>query len=373
MVGSSIAAVGLRIRKSSTLPQPVLFPASKKSEYCYSLKGSRRPRPFRSVVRRLSRTNTNPAKMITFFTTAKPFVGHSDVIQRNALKSWTLVHPDAEVILFGDDEGSGAAAKELGIRHEPHTEKNGAGSNRMDYMFAQAQAIARHEVLCYSNCDIIFMQDFCLAVQAVLAARKEFLMVGRRWDTEIMQSCEFGEPDWQSSIRELALRNNRQRTPDWIDYFIFSRGLFADLPPLVVGRVFWDNWTVWKALEMKKPVVDVSQMVIAIHQNHDYGHHPQGKSGVWYGSEAGANYKLAGGWKHLRTIADATELLSPDGLIPNTARYWSTTKRYVRQAGRIGLYYVWQPIWFWALDITRPLRNALGLRAAALRRSRGKV
>ena len=61
--------------------------------------------------------------MITFFTTAKPFVGHSGVIQRNALKSWTLVHPDAEVILFGDETGGAIAAKELGIRHEPHTEK----------------------------------------------------------------------------------------------------------------------------------------------------------------------------------------------------------------------------------------------------------
>jgi hypothetical protein len=28
-----------------------------------------------------------------FFTTAKPFVGHSGVIQRNALKSWKLWHP----------------------------------------------------------------------------------------------------------------------------------------------------------------------------------------------------------------------------------------------------------------------------------------
>ena len=41
--------------------------------------------------------------MITFFTTAKPFVGHSGVIQRNALKSWMLVHPFAEVILFGNE------------------------------------------------------------------------------------------------------------------------------------------------------------------------------------------------------------------------------------------------------------------------------
>jgi hypothetical protein len=41
--------------------------------------------------------------MLTLFTTAKPFEGHSGVIQRNALKSWKLLHPDIEIILFGDD------------------------------------------------------------------------------------------------------------------------------------------------------------------------------------------------------------------------------------------------------------------------------
>ena len=48
--------------------------------------------------------------MLTFFTTAKPFKGHSAIIQRNALKSWTLLDPDIEVILFGDEEGAAEVA-----------------------------------------------------------------------------------------------------------------------------------------------------------------------------------------------------------------------------------------------------------------------
>jgi hypothetical protein len=321
----------------------------------------------------LPQGDSNQVKMLTFFTTAKPFTGHSDVIQRNALKSWTLVHPDAEVILFGNDEGAARAAKQLRIRHEPHTEKNEAGSNRMDYMFSRAQAIARHDVLCYSNCDIIFMHDLCAALERILVTHKEFLMVGRRWDTEITKPCDFANPDWQKQIRNLALRTGKQRTPDWIDYFVFSRGLFTDLPPLVIGRVHWDDWMVWKALEMKKPVVDASRAVTGVHQNHDYTHHPQGKAGVWYGEEASANYKFAGGWKHLRTIADSDEVLLADGLKPNTARHWAAVKRYVRQAGRVVLYNIAQPLWFFSLGITRPLRNALGMRTARLPRTRGKV
>ena len=57
--------------------------------------------------------------MLTIFSTPKPFVGHIDIIQRNAIKSWTLLHPDVEVILFGDEEGAAEVCQEFGIRHEP--------------------------------------------------------------------------------------------------------------------------------------------------------------------------------------------------------------------------------------------------------------
>ena len=308
--------------------------------------------------------------MLTFFTTAKPFLGHNGVIQRNALKSWTLVHPDAEVILFGDDEGAAHVASELGILHEPRTEKNEAGSHRVDGMFARAQAIARHNVLCYSNCDIIFMRDFREALERVLAAHKEFLMVGRRRDMEMTEPCDFASADWQKHLRSLVLRSGKQRGPEWIDYFIFTRGLFIDLPPLVVGRVFWDDWMVWKALDLKKPVVNASKAIVAIHQNHDYRHHPQGKKGVWKGEEAAQNHKLAGGWRHLRTIADATRQLRGAELSPNRARHWAAVKRYLRQAGRVSVYNILQPLWFLLLGISRPLRNALGLRTAAARHFR---
>jgi hypothetical protein len=74
-------------------------------------------------------------RMLTFFTTAKPFRGHSWRIQRNALTSWKLIHPDAEVILFGEDDGAAETARELGLRHEPYIERNEYGAKRLDYMF----------------------------------------------------------------------------------------------------------------------------------------------------------------------------------------------------------------------------------------------
>lgn len=295
--------------------------------------------------------------MISIFATGKPFRGHSGIIQRNAIQSWKALHPDIEIILFGDDEGAGEVAREFSLRHEPHVERNEHGTKRLDFMFARAQAIARHDILCYINCDIILMQDFRRAVERVSFAHREFLMVGRRWDTDITEPLDFARPGWDAELRALAMGQGRQRTAEWIDYFAFSRGLYPpDMPPFVL-RVFWDNWLVWKAMDSQKPVIDASSVVLAVHQNHDYNYHPKGKQGVWNGEEAGKNGQLAGGWRHLRTIADAPVGLTPDELKSRPSRHWSTAKRYTRQAGRVLLYDVWHPIWFAFLNLTRPLRR----------------
>src|SRR6266478_8679291 len=102
--------------------------------------------------------------MLTIFATPKPFEGHIKVIQRNAIQSWTLLHPDCEVILFGDEQVTAEVARELGIWHIPDVRRSKLGTKRLDCMFARAQEIARHDLLCYSNCDIILVQSFREAV-----------------------------------------------------------------------------------------------------------------------------------------------------------------------------------------------------------------
>ena len=155
---------------------------------------------------------------------------------------------------------------------------------------------------------------------------------------------------------------------------IEHRDLFgSSIPPFVVGRVHWDHWLVWKARECKHPVIDVSPVVIAVHQNHDYGYHPQGRQGVWHGIEAGQNHQLAGNGRHLRTIADATEVLHADGFKSNRKRYWSAAKRAAVRGERFLVCDVLQPVAFFILGITRPLRRALGMRSGTLRRTRGNA
>jgi len=292
--------------------------------------------------------------MITLFTTAKPFTGQNGVIQRNALKSWTLLGPDVEVILFGDEPGAAEAARELNIRHEARVERLEGKLPYVNSLFLRAEQLARNDILCYANCDIVFLPDFCRAVARVREMLSSFLMVGRRWDTDITNSIDFSDINWPRYVRQLALAANGQMNGWWIDYFAFSRGLFGlEFPPLVVGRPPWDNWTVWKALQ-KGPVVDASDAVLAVHQNHDYGSHPAGRPGVW-GDELGRhNLVVAGSRWHLCTIDDATHLLGPAGLRPNPRKNSQAVRRFART--------LWETTRLGILDWTRPLRHSLGLR-----------
>ncbi len=310
--------------------------------------------------------------MLTFFTTAKPFRGHSGTIQRNALKSWTLLHPDVEVILFGDEEGAAEAARELGIRHEPHVERSEYGTKRLDYIFTTARALARHEVLCYVNCDIILMEDFCRALAQVRAEYSRFLMVGRRWDAEIWEPYYFTRANWQARLKAVIRQRGKQRTSEWIDYFAFSRDLYgSSIPPLVVGRVHWDHWLVWRALACKEPVVDVSPSVMAVHQNHDYGYHPQGKQGVWNDEEARRNLQLAGGYRHLRTIDCARLRLTAEGLARNPWHWVAYGRhramRLAEKSVTTALTFLQNYFWHPLLNLTRPVRHQAGLRQENMR------
>jgi hypothetical protein len=119
---------------------------------------------------------------------------------------------------------------------------------------------------------------------------------------------------------------------------------------------------VWKGIESRSPVNDASSAVVAIHQNHDYLDHPQGKAGVYGSEEAERNLKLARGWKHMRTIADAPLALLRNGLKSNWKRHRSALRRNTIRSWHWAISRAWHPIWFGLLGVTRPLRSALRVR-----------
>lgn len=304
--------------------------------------------------------------MLTFFTTAKPFHGHNGIIQRNALQSWKLLHPDAEVILFGDDEGAAETCQWLDLVHHPEVKQHESGTKQLDYMFRRANEIARHNYLCFSNCDIILMGDFWAAFQKVRSWRDRFLLVSQRWDLDVASPIDFSHPGWAENLRNSALTRGVQRDEFWVDFFLFPKPLYLDMPPLIVGHCYWDNWMIWKGLKLKLPVVDASRFVVPVHQNHGYNPKHGRTKGRTLDQLSELNLKLIGGITHARLIGSATHRIALGGEL--TVSLWHYVDALLPKRKReFLLYRIWLPTWHTLLNITRPVRAVLGLRSRRIR------
>lgn len=281
--------------------------------------------------------------MITLFSIPKAFRGHIGVIQRNAIKSWTLLRPACEIILFGDDEGTAEMAREIGALHLPQVAKNEQGTPIIGDFFRQAQERARFERLCYVNADIILMNDFARAVERVAKYPKPNVAVGHRWDYDLKEPLDFSD-GWDERLRASALATGTKQR-DWlIDYFCFPRGVWGEVPPFAIGRAVWDNWLLYRTRERKALLIDLTPTVVAVHQNHDYGHIKNGMQGAYKGPEAARNLELAGGEEHCFSLKDATHELTKDGLRRALDR--DRFKRYLKRAQ------ILHPGWKWLARLT---------------------
>lgn len=255
--------------------------------------------------------------MLTLFSLPKPFRGHIDIIQRNAIQSWLCLKPACEIFLFGDDEGVAEVAKEFGLHHFPKITRNEYGTPFVNDLFEQAQKHATHNLLCYINADILVMHDFLSGIDLVAKMfTSPFLMVGERWDCDIKAPLEF-EANWEARLRERARREGQAHGITGMDYFAFRKDLWGTIPPFAIGRTAWDNWLIYGARQRRAAVIDATSSVMIVHQQHDYAHLAGGEQEAWHGQEALRNFELAGGANCLFNLYDATHCLTPNGITQN--------------------------------------------------------
>ena len=304
--------------------------------------------------------------MLTIFATPKPFRGHIAVIQRNAIRSWTLLRPACEILLMGNDEGTAETAAELGVRHVPEVARNTLGTPLVSDLFHQAQQLSTNPLFCYVNSDILLMSDFMQALQRVVHHKRRFLLVGHRWNFDLQEALAF-ETDWEKTLRSQVKKRATLAGVTSIDFFVFPRGVLGEIPPFAVGRPVWDNWMLYRARSLAMPLIDTTPVVMAIHQNHDYGHHPQGKAGLWAGEEQAANNQLAGGVEHTFSLLDATHVLTPHML-----RRTYDLEHLLRHCKTLPMLHPWRPLrWVQkALSMSRPLRSRFGLTLGSWYRGR---
>mgnify|MGYP006333018517 FL=1 len=264
--------------------------------------------------------------LLTLFSAPKPFTDpHIALIQRNAIRSWTLL-PDVEVILLGEETGLAEAAKEFGVKHIPNVARNESGVPLISSMFQLARENANSDLLCIVNADMILMPDFVEAAKRVKSQRSEFVLLSQRWDLDIPQPLDFST-GWENRLSSIVHRQGSLHRPAGSDFFLFPLSSFLDVPAFTIGRAGWDNWMIYKARKEGWAVIDCTPSVMIVHQNHDYSHLPESKPHYEH-PDTNENIRLAGGQANIRyTILDATYQLI-DGKL---SRPKMTSLRFTRK------------------------------------------
>jgi tetratricopeptide (TPR) repeat protein len=221
---------------------------------------------------------------------------------------------------LGNESGTARTAAEYGLKHVPDIRRSEFGTPLVNDVFQKAEALAESGVLVYINADIILTRDFLPALLQVRSKFREFLMIGQRWDVEVRGYIDFEDDGWERALRDYVGKRGVLHDVEGIDYFAFNHGLWPEIPPFALGRCSWDNWLVWQPLKKVQPVIDVTSLVMAVHQNHGYSHVRGGKQFAWYGPEATKNRRLSGSTDVLAGVtASASWEMTGMALLPRPA------------------------------------------------------
>ena len=255
--------------------------------------------------------------MLTIFSIPKAFVGHAEIIQDNAIGSWKRLGSGCDIVLFGDDPGVADAVQRHKTRHEPFTLRNELGTPLVSDVFHRMDVLARHPIVAFVNSDIILLDDFLPAIDAVARCHEKFLIVASRFNCRIDHAFSF-ENGWAGELRQRARSENRMYPAAGSDIFVFPRGLLVEVPPFAIGRGYWDNWLMREARRTSADLIDVTAAVTAVHQMHSYGTvsglpaETSMDAHVYETDEGRHNLELAGGRSSLYTVFDATKIMSKD-------------------------------------------------------------
>ncbi len=267
--------------------------------------------------------------MITLFAVPKSFKGHTGIIQTNAIKSWKKMK-NCEIILMGNDSGVREFCTNNQIKHIPDIKSNKYGTPLISSIFKTAMQEADSDIMAYVNSDIILLDSFSKSISQINF--KNYLLIGQRWDLDIVKPINFDNDNYKTKLEKKIKEQGVLHPKTGIDYFVFPKTVFKKIPDFAIGRTSWDNWLVYNARLNKYPVINGTQSIDIIHQNHDYGKFVSNKNldtrKYKKGIESEVNSKLAGGERYSFNLNDCTHNLIKGQVIKDTSIKYLLFKIY---------------------------------------------
>jgi hypothetical protein len=265
--------------------------------------------------------------MVTIFTCPKPFVDEKiTIIQSNAINSWKKLYPKVQIIIIGNDKSVERFAKTNHLEYTDDLKTDRYGTPFVNSIFKLASKKAKYKTLAYINTDIILFNDFSIAVEKINILKKEFLLLARRTDLAVNKLINFNVKNSVDNFMKFVKSEGKIHDYRGVDIFVFTKGLWRSIPNFVVGRTSYDLWFIHEALSITPNVIDATNVILSVHQNHDYSAVQQSQIGKEYLIQRSKNEQLALG--KMSTIKGANYYLS------NKYQILKTNKMFDRE-------YIW--------------------------------
>lgn len=253
--------------------------------------------------------------MITFFSSPRSFHDpHIITIQKNAIASWQALPIQKEILLIGDDEGVAKVAKEYGITHITGVKKTNAGIPWRNEVFKIAATRAYFPILVFVSSDIILTDSITNILKNLPST--PFLLTARRYDLDITTPINFSDPNWQAHLLLEVKTNGKLHGPSAIDFALYHKNLSSDFfAPFPMNLPGWDNYFLYRCKHASIDIIDATEILMLIHQNHNHRTHKGTKNNVWHKDiYAKQTLKTIGGFSHMLTLREADYVLLKQGL-----------------------------------------------------------
>lgn len=162
---------------------------------------------------------------------------------------------------------------EIGARHQPKLMTNSFLSPRLDSLFERAASDSTTEITCFVAADTILPTNFSAKLQKLFDQSQNLLVVGK--PNQLPQSYHRmlkQRGKYSISNDEFALMTRETTLLTRSRFYAFSKGIWGYLPPLALGSVHWSNFLVINGLLNCPDVVDATQFIPSLHQEHNYTH-----------------------------------------------------------------------------------------------------
>lgn len=242
----------------------------------------------------LESSNFNELPQITFVAVPREFEGEFEYIQYNAIMSWLNLSVSKEIILVCD-EGIEEYIKDERVKYVRELKYTKYAKPNLKSVFSTVKKYLKTDYVVFVNCDIIFLDDFSKTLKKIIEKlQSNLFLVGRRTNVNIKDKINFKNIHWWDEVYKLkeegCIGNELS-----LDYFIFHRSfLDIDFPEFSIGGMYWDNWLLSEAFKKNLIIIDVTDSISALHQNHSYRNNISVKD-ILNSEMAKSNFKLMGG------------------------------------------------------------------------------